>query len=273
MRLQIYIHFYYSPKENYKKWFCKFTVLNNNMNLVIDVGNSLVKLAVFEETKILLKKTIKLDFILKHVDLLRKEYKSLNKAIISSVGKLKKSDIEYIKKHFDLLILDASTKVPFKNSYQTPKTLGMDRVALVSASVQQYPKNNVLIIDAGTCITYDFITIQNEYLGGAISPGIRMRYQSLNNLTAKLPLLETEEPKNIIGNSTNNSIHSGVIFGVLKEMDGIIEEYRLKYKDLTVILTGGDANFLSKQLKSSIFANSYFLLEGLNFILQFNSNE
>lgn len=273
MRLQIYIHFYYPPKENYKKWFCKFTLLNNNMNLVIDVGNSSVKLAVFEETKILFKKTITLDFISKHLDLLQKEYKSINKAIISSVGKLKNTDIEYVKKHFNLIQLDASTKVPFKNCYETPKTLGMDRVALVSASVQQYPNSNVLIIDAGTCITYDFITSQNEYLGGAISPGIRMRYQSLNNLTAKLPLLETEEPKNIIGNSTNNSIHSGVIFGVLKEIDGIIEEYKLKYKDLTVILTGGDANFLSKQLKSSIFANSYFLLEGLNYILQFNSNE
>jgi type III pantothenate kinase len=273
MRLQIYIHFYYSPKENYKKWFCKFTVFNNTMNLVIDVGNSSVKLAVFEGTKILSKKTIKLDFISKHLDLWRKEYKSINKAIISSVGKLKKTDIEYIKKHFNLIQLDASTKIPFKNCYETPMTLGMDRVALVSASVQQFPNSNVLIIDAGTCITYDFITLQNEYLGGAISPGIRMRYQSLNSLTAKLPLLETEAPENIIGNSTNKSIHSGVIYGVLKEIDGIIEDYQLKYKDLTVILTGGDANFLSKQLKSSIFANSYFLLEGLNYILQFNSNE
>ena len=144
---------------------------------------------------------------------------------------------------------------------------------MVSASVQKYPYNNTLIIDAGTCITYDFVTNKNEYLGGAISPGIRMRYQSLNKLTAKLPLLETELPKDIIGNSTKNSIHSGVIFGVLKEIEGIIEVYVSKYKDLTVILTGGDANFLSKQLKSSIFANSNFLLEGLNFILQFNSNE
>jgi len=98
-----------------------------------------------------------------------------------------------------------------------------------------------------------------------------MRYQSLNNLTAKLPLLDTEKPKSIIGDSTNNSIHSGVVIGVLKEIEGVIDAYCLKYKDLTVILTGGDTNFLSKQLKSSIFANSNFLLEGLNFILQFNS--
>ena len=100
-----------------------------------------------------------------------------------------------------------------------------------------------------------------------------MRYKSLNNLTANLPLLDTEMPNSIIGNSTETSIHSGVVFGVLKEIEGVIEDIKKNYSDLTVILTGGDANFLSKQLKSSIFANSNFLLEGLNFILQFNSNE
>ena len=99
-----------------------------------------------------------------------------------------------------------------------------------------------------------------------------MRYKSLNNLTANLPLLESEIPNDIIGNSTNDSIHSGVVNGILKEIDGVIKEYEEKYSDLTVILTGGDAKFLSKQLKSSIFANSNFLLEGLNYILQFNSN-
>jgi len=243
------------------------------MNLVIDVGNSLVKLAVFEDTKIIYKKTIQLDFILKHVDLLRKEFNTINKIIISSVGKLKNSDITYLKKNFNIVFLDNTTTLPFKNCYKTPHTLGVDRLALVSAAVYQYPKRNVLIIDAGTCITYDFLSDKNEYLGGAISPGIRMRYQSLNNLTAKLPLLDTEKPKSIIGDSTNNSIHSGVVIGVLKEIEGVIDAYCLKYKDLTVILTGGDTNFLSKQLKSSIFANSNFLLEGLNFILQFNSTE
>lgn len=243
------------------------------MNLVIDVGNSLVKLAVFEGDKILIKKIIALDLMIENINFLQKEFKDLNKAIISSVGKLKNSDVNYIKENFDVIELTAATKLPFKNCYTTPSTLGMDRVALVSASIQQHPNSNVLIIDAGTCITYDFVSKKNAYLGGAISPGIRMRYQSLHNLTAKLPLLETEEPKNIIGNSTNNSIHSGVVYGVLMEIEGIINNYKLKYEDLTVILTGGNANFLSKQFKSSIFANSNFLLEGLNYILQFNSNE
>jgi type III pantothenate kinase len=243
------------------------------MNLVIDVGNSLVKLAVFDGDALLYKKTIKSSFIVKHIDLLRKEYTPIKQVIVSSVGKLKTSDLSYIQDHFELIKLDSISKLPFKNSYKTPKTLGLDRIALVSASIQQYPYNNVLIIDAGTCVTYDFVTNDNEYLGGAISPGIQMRYQSLHNLTANLPLLNPEVPENILGSSTNDCMHSGVVFGVIKEIDGVIEEYKEKYKDLTVILTGGDANFLSKQLKSSIFANSNFLLEGLNFILQINSNE
>jgi len=243
------------------------------MNLIIDVGNSFVKLAVFKADNLKFKESIENETILTYLDLLKKEYPLIDKAIISSVGKLKKSQIKIISKSFNLVILDSSIKLPFKNSYKTPETLGVDRLALVCASVNQFPETNTLIIDAGTCITYDFVTSDNEYLGGAISPGLRMRYKSLNNLTANLPLLESEMPKNIIGGSTDESIHSGVIYGVLNEIDGVIESYKLKYSDLTVILTGGDAKFLSKQLKSSIFANPNFLLEGLNFILQFNSNE
>jgi type III pantothenate kinase len=243
------------------------------MNLIIDIGNSFVKLAVFQDGEILTKKIINIDVIIKYIDILRKEHKTIEKAIISSVGKLKEKDLDYIRKNFNLVELNHKTSVPFVNLYETPNTLGLDRIALVCASIKQFPNSNVLIIDAGTCITYDFVTEKNEYLGGAISPGISMRYKSLNNLTANLPLLEKEAPKNIIGNSTNSSIHSGVINGISKEIDGIIETYQQKYSDLTVILTGGDANFLSKQLKSSIFANSNFLLEGLNYILQFNSSE
>ncbi len=243
------------------------------MNLIIDVGNTYVKLAVFKADKIKKKDVIKLENLTGFIDSLKKECKSITKVIIASVGKLKSKDIRYIAKHYkDLILLDSDTKLPFKNLYSTPKTLGIDRIALVSASINQFPEKNVLIIDAGTCITYDFVTDNNEYIGGAISPGIRMRYKALNNLTANLPLLETKTPNSIVGNSTNDSIHSGVVNGVLKEIEGVIKQYEEKYSDLTVILTGGDANFLSKQLKSSIFANSNFLLEGLNYILQFNSN-
>ena len=243
------------------------------MNLIIDVGNSFVKLAVFDGDHIKHKEVVELNLILERIKAIGYTYKHIEAAIVSSVGKLSETDINLIGERFDLLILNSETKLPYTSLYKTHGTLGVDRIALVSASVKNYPDSNVLIIDAGTCITYDFINNKNEYLGGAISPGLRMRYKSLNNLTANLPLLDTELPNSIIGNSTEASIHSGVVYGVLKEIDGVIEAYKANYPDLTVILTGGDSNFLSKQLKSSIFATPNFLLEGLNFILQFNSNE
>jgi len=242
------------------------------MNLIIDVGNTNVKLAVFQDNEIIFRNTEKLESLKESVSNLLKEFKSIKNVIVSSVGRLKKEDIKFLDQKLDVLILDSDTPVPFANNYKSPKTLGVDRIALVSASVNQFHKKNVLIIDAGTCITYDFVTSKNVYLGGAISPGIGVRYQSLNNLTSNLPLLKTKSPESVIGKSTKESIHSGVINGVLMEIDGIVQEYVKDYEDLTVILTGGDAEFLSKRLKSSIFANSNFLLEGLNFILEFNSN-
>ena len=241
------------------------------MNLIIDVGNTFVKLAVFDNSELVHKVSFELSEFSEQYKSLKSNFPEIKKAIISSVGSLSKKQIDVIDDDLDVLVLNHKTKLPFKNLYKTPNTLGVDRMALVSASVNQFPDNNVLIIDAGTCVTYDFITDKNAYLGGAISPGIRLRYHALHTLTANLPLLEKDQPKTIIGNSTTSSIHSGVVIGVIKEIDGVIDQYREKHQDLTVILTGGDANFLSDQLKNSIFANSNFLLEGLNFILDFNS--
>ena len=241
------------------------------MNLIVDVGNTLVKIAVFQEDKLLEKFVVEVSAFENTHKKIFKNYPNIDKCILASVGRLPKEVIIDLEKRYKVLILDASLKFPFHNRYATPNTLGVDRMALVAASSKNYPNSNVLIIDAGSCITYDFITDQNDYLGGAISPGIRLRYKSLHNFTANLPLLDTEMPKNIIGDSTSEAIHSGVMHGVIKEIDGIINEYQQKYSDLTVILTGGDVNFLSKQLKNSIFANSNFLLEGLNFILEYNT--
>ena len=241
------------------------------MNLIIDVGNTYVKFAIFKNADLIHKVSFKLSEFNKRYKVLKKEFPKVKFAIISSVGMLSNKQIDSVKEDLKVIELSSKIKLPFRNDYKTPKTLGVDRIALVCASVDQFPDKNVLIIDAGTCITYDFITDQNHYLGGAISPGIRLRYKSLNNLTANLPLLETNRPKTIIGNSTETSIHSGVVFGVILEIDGVIDQYLEKYLDLTVILTGGDAKFLSNQLKNSIFANSNFLLEGLNFIIDYNS--
>ncbi len=243
------------------------------MNLIIDIGNTHAKMAVFQADKLVEKVSGALEDFQNNFNQLLINHPKITNSIVSSVGLLSEKQLEYVKKRLNVLVLTSKTALPFTNLYQTPKTLGVDRMALVSAAVKNYPNQNTLIIDAGTCITYDVITNKNEYLGGSISPGIRLRYTSLNNLTANLPLLNKEISDTIIGNSTNSAIHSGVIFGVLFEIDGVIQTYKEKYSDLTVILTGGDLNFLSKQLKSSIFAHSNFLLEGLNHILQYNSNE
>jgi type III pantothenate kinase len=146
----------------------------------------------------------------------------------------------------------------------------MDRMILASGATLQFPNQNRLIIDAGTCITYDFVDDKNNYLGGSISPGIRLRYEALHQFTAKLPLLSKSLPDNLIGNSTSESIHSGVILGTILEIDGFIEEYKSQYAKFIIILTGGDAEFLAKRLKNTIFAHSNFLLESLNQTFQYN---
>ena len=242
------------------------------MNLVIDVGNTLLKLAIFQNNELKFKKTcLKKDFL----ELLTEVFEAfpgITKCIISSVGQLTDHQLLKLKQRVSVLELSHELSLPFNNRYSTPKTLGVDRIALVSAASRLYPKRNVLIIDAGSCITYDFISEDNTYLGGAISPGVEMRYKAMHTFTAKLPLLEASAPKMLVGNSTATSMHSGVIFGVLNEMEGFISAYLEKYDDLTVILTGGDAHFLRDSLKNDIFANSNFLLEGLNYILELNNN-
>ncbi|WP_338732784.1 type III pantothenate kinase [Mangrovimonas cancribranchiae] len=240
------------------------------MNLIIDIGNTAVKIAVFKEGTLLFSSRGKVANLEEIINEIFQEYPQISQGIIASVGKLPLNVVNWLKNKINIIILNNETKLPFKNQYKTPKTLGVDRIGLISAAVEEYPNKHVLIIDAGSCITYDFVTNNAEYLGGAISPGVRMRYKAINTFTAGLPLLETKIPQHFVGNSTENSIQSGIVYGVLNEIDGFVKEYQNKYSDLTVILTGGDANFLSKQLKSSIFANSNFLLQGLNYILRFN---
>jgi len=242
------------------------------MNLIIDIGNTRLKLAVYEENSCVKKVTVLRKDFLNTVNKILKEYPEIKKGIISSVDFFSKEEENELKQLLKLTLVSASMKLPFKNRYATPKTLGVDRIALIAAAADQYKKENVLVIDAGTCVTFDFLNSKNEYLGGAISPGLTIRYEALHNLTAKLPLLEPKDSNFLIGNTTESSIHSGVINGLINEIDGVIQQYQSSYKDLTIILTGGDTNFLAKRLKSSIFANSNFLLEGLNHLLKINTD-
>ncbi len=242
------------------------------MNLAIDIGNTRVKAAVFSDDNIIEIAIFSISKIFSEVQKINKKY-SLSQIVISNVLAISEKKFEKLQQIAPILTVSSSIKLPFVNYYKTPKTLGTDRIALVVAAIKNFPNQNVLVIDAGTCITFDFVDKNTTYFGGAISPGIDMRFKALHKFTSKLPLLEKKIVDNFIGQNTQESMNSGVVNGVIQEIDGVIEQYKKKYHDFTIVLTGGDTNFLSKQLKSSIFANQNFLLEGLNELLIFNKNK
>ena len=240
------------------------------MLLAIDVGNTLIKLAVFEQNTLINKETIPYKNWKIELENSLKNFPKIKIIVVASVGKLEKEDFLGLNSSIKITFISKEIKFPFQNLYSTPNTLGIDRMILASGAVLQFPSTNRLVIDAGTCITYDFIDDNDNYLGGAISPGIRLRYESLHNYTAKLPLLTKEYPEHIIANSTNQSIHSGVVNGVCMEIDGFIDAKLHENDNFIIILTGGDADFLAERLKNTIFANSNFLLESLNQTFQYN---
>lgn len=198
--------------------------------------------------------------------------RGITRCIISAVGDPDEDVLAYLNQHYKTLQLSKDLDLPFKMGYASPETLGVDRIALVSAAVHQYPMQNVLVIDAGSCITLDFVDEYGTYHGGAIAPGVRMRYTAMNQGTANLPLLDPKMPGTMIGDSTQNSMHVGASLGVIRELDGHIDAYRQQFSELTVILTGGDAHFLRDSIKNDIFAHSNFLLEGLNHLLEVNNS-
>ena len=239
------------------------------MVLVVDVGNTRIKGAVFEDAKLLEIFVFTKSELQKNVNTILKKFKNVSDLVVSSVGDLEKSSFLTFENLLNVHFISNNDPFPFQNKYETPRTLGIDRMVLAAGATLQFPNQNRLVIDAGTCITYDFIDEKNNYLGGSISPGLRLRYEALHNFTAKLPLLSLEDPKNFIGASTSDAIHSGVVNGLVYEIDGFIAEYKLKYLNFIIILTGGDSDFLAKRLKNTIFANSNFLLESLNQTFQY----
>ncbi len=240
------------------------------MNLVIDIGNTALKAAVFKGDKFVQHASYLPAQAFRELQKLAKRNPHISHSIISSVAGADKQLIKLLSSKTTLLTLSHKTPLPFINCYTTPSTLGLDRIASVAGAQKKFPQKNVLVIDAGTCIKYDFINQKSEYLGGSISPGLMMRFKALHNFTERLPLIKPEQVKVITGDSTKNSILTGVVLGMTNEIKGLIEQYRTKHYDLKVILTGGDADFLGRQLKSSIFAAPYLTLEGLHEILKHN---
>ena len=238
------------------------------MNLILDWGNTRLKTAVFQERNALEVKAFNDNYEAELTQLVNSY--SFNNILISSVINIPYWFNELVK-HQNVLFLNHQTSLPIAINYSTPETLGNDRIANAVAANSLYPKQNNLIVDVGTCIKFDFVDNKGKYHGGAISPGFSMRLKSLNQFTDKLPLIKNSIPNNLVGNSTEQSILSGVYYGMLEEIKGIINQYESLYSNLTIFITGGDAFYFEKALKTTIFAHSFLTLYGLNEILNYNA--
>jgi len=241
------------------------------MSLVIDIGNTRTKYAYFVGGIIQEKGSLNPEDIPTIVCNYSGKVKNI---ILSSVKATPETILlESIKHKPNLIVLSSEMEMPFKTLYKIPNTLGADRLALVAGAVFDFPNKPVLIIDAGTCITIDFVDGKKRHLGGSISPGLQMRLKALSSQTGALPLVKLSEPEDLIGASTKESILSGAVNGAIKELEGTIDAYQKRFPDIIVVLTGGDASFFDKKLKNSIFADEDILLKGMYFILKQYANK
>ncbi len=237
-------------------------------NLTVDIGNTKIKAGVFfddilQEIFVFEKNEI---HALKNI--VKKN--AITHSILSCVGneiieleKLLSDETHFVK-------LNHQTRLPFTNKYKTPETLGMDRVAAIAGALHFFSNTNCLVIDEGTCITYDFISSDAEYFGGAISPGLQMRLNAMHHFTEKLPQLFFSEINEFVGNTTESSMLSGAFYGMLSEINETISRYVQRYGAIQVITCGGDSILFDKHIKRNIFAAPYLVLYGLNKILSFN---
>ena len=238
-------------------------------NLVIDIGNSRVKYGVFLDGELHSEHHNK---ALSSADIFSLATNhSLKNIIYSSVATVLPADLEEeIRKNFRLLQLDQHLPLPFVNAYATPATLGKDRLAAAAGARHWYPKSNCLIVDAGTCITLDVLRADGVYLGGNISPGVRMRLLAMHQQTARLPLVEPVSSPELWGTSTETALQNGGLLGAALEIEALAQRLQQQWPDLKIVLTGGDAAFLANSLECKIFVHSNLVLWGLNKILTYN---
>ena len=242
------------------------------MNLVLDLGNSYGKIAVCDHKRVVEAATYE-KITSREISYFHIRYSGLKGAIVSSVVNYSREIIDYLSNLYASCIeLNHSTPIPLVNKYLTPDTLGYDRIAAAVGAYTICPGKNVLVIDAGTAITYDVVTSKGEFLGGNISQGMEIRFKSLNKYTNRLPHMERpEEVPPLVGSTTREAIQSGIVNGLLFEMDGFIGAISKKYPKLQVVLTGGDAKYFVGKLKNSIFVDPNLNLIGLNRILEHNA--
>lgn len=194
----------------------------------------------------------------------------LGAAIISSTATIPASLLECLKNIPQYILLDYTTPCPVKNRYKNPASLGMDRLAAAVGARKLFPDQACLIIDTGTCITMNYLSAAGEFLGGNISPGIKMRLKAMHTFTARLPLAEINLPEDYFATNTIQAMQNGAVKGAFREIDSFIEETIIKYGTINVILTGGDAYMFESYTKNKIFVAPNLVLEGLNEILKYN---
>ncbi len=242
-------------------------------NLILDFGNTLFKAAVFDKGEMLYRNSgtqLRVD----DLKALKQQFPQLSQVIYSRVIDLNPELEDFLQREFHCLEFKSDTPIPIQNQYKTPESLGLDRLAAAVGASILFPKKELLVIDAGSSITYERLTKKGIYLGGAISPGIQMRFKSLHHFTGKLPLIHISSGKtNLLGQNTEESILSGVLNGILAEVNGIIRQYKKAHPDILIIFTGGDLKYFDKNLKNNIFAAENLVLQGLNFILEYNDNK
>ena len=245
------------------------------MNLVIDMGNSVAKVAVVDKGHIVCSfKTENLDT--QELEKVLVSQKEISQAIVCSVRGYEDGCAAEVmallgERLGRVIKLDHTVAVPLKNLYSTPHTLGSDRMAAAVGGATMFPESNLLVVDFGTAITIDMVTAKGEYLGGNISPGATTRFKSLNAFTGTLPLKELTGDVSLLGDSTSKAIESGVVNGILYEIEGYIRDVTARYGSVKVIFTGGDGNFFAKRLKNPIFVTCDLVIYGLDRILEYNT--
>ena len=240
------------------------------LNLIIDIGNTMAKVALFDNNDIVEVLT-ESNYSLGCLAELCARY-PIEQGIVATVIDLNEQVLtDLAALSFPLLWLNHQTPLPVVNLYETPETLGYDPMAAVVGANEQFPDKDILVVDAGTCITYEFIDSKGQYHGGNISPGMQMRFKALHQFTGRLPLIDSNGRKLPMGRDTETAMRAGVLKGIEYEISGYIESMKHKYPELLVFLTGGDEFSFETNVKSVIFADRFLVLKGLNRILNYNN--
>ena len=239
------------------------------MNLCIDIGNSRTKLALFEGDTLVLRQLWE-EWSIEDLLQLLTNHKVQN-VILCSVGRrLEPAELKRVESQCRLIQLEADTPLPIRNAYKTPQTLGKDRLAAVVGAFALFPGENCLVVDAGSCITYEFLSADGVYLGGNIAPGLKMRLRAMHEFTARLPTVELNKLQEWIGDSTPNAMNNGALLGTALEIEGYSQKWATAEGSSKTILTGGDAALLQQTLSISAIHEPDLVFIGLNKILKHN---